>query len=213
MTASTVPIVSIVEDSKEIGQSLKKFLNRSDTLCCDNHYLNALDALDGIPGCKPDIVIMDIGLPDLSGVECMKRLKKELEDTAFIMFTVFDTDDILFDALKFGASGYILKEHSFDEIYTAIHEVMNGGAPMSPNIARKVIDSFKISNDSSAHLEKLTDHQLEILRQISLGLLNKEIAHNLNIKEGTVKVQVSQIYKKLQVNNRVEAINKYRQGR
>ena len=204
-------IVSIVEDTMEIGSALKSTLDAHESICCDHHYPDATQALAGIPSCKPDIVIMDIGLPDLSGVECMKRLLKLLPDTIFIIFTVFDDDGQLFEALKCGASGYLLKEASHEEIVAAIYEALEGGGPMSPQIARRVIQSFNRLKEYDK-LESLTDHQRNILKHIADGLLNKEIADKFGIKEGTVKVQIRTIYKKLQVNNRVEASMLYRKS-
>jgi len=202
-------IISIVEDQVEIGSSLKTYINTQTEFCCDVHYPNALDALSGIPSCKPDIVICDIGLPDMNGVECMKIILLKTSTIKFIMFTVFDTDTLLFDALKVGASGYILKNDSFTDIVEAIREVNIGGGPMSPEIAKKVIASFQKANTNNK-LECLTDHQKRILKYISDGLLNKEIADLLHVHEGTIKVQITTIYKKLQVNNRVEASNIFR---
>ena len=197
-------LISIVEDQLQIGRGLKNFLNQEEPYCCDNHYATASDALQGIISCKPEIVIMDIGLPDMSGVDCMTRILKTNPNIQFIMFTVFDEDELLFDALRKGASGYILKDDNFHDIKLAIEEVRNGGGPMSPSIAQKVIRSFTCSAKNQL-LEDLTEHQKKILKLISDGLLNKEIAAELNIVEGTVKNQIRTIYQKLQVNNRVEA--------
>lgn len=205
-------IISIIEDQLEIGLGLKDYINKHTDYICDIHYINATDALLGIPSCKPDLVICDIGLPDLSGVECMKRLLVKVPETKFIMFTVFDTDAYLFEALKCGASGYILKDDSLSEIIGAIKEVVNGGGAMSPEIAKKVIQSFH-QNINSKKIECLTDHQVDILKYIADGLLNKEIADTLHINEGSVKVQISTIYKKLSVNNRVEAVNLFKDAK
>lgn len=202
-------IVSIVEDTLEIGQTLKLQLNEQEGVCCDHHYQDAKQALAGIPSCRPNIVIMDIGLPDMSGIDCMRTILKEVPDTVFIMFTVFDDDKQLFDALRFGASGYLLKEASHTDIIEAIHDALAGGGPMSPQIARRVIQSFNRVEEQDK-LESLTEHQKNILSHIASGLLNKEIADLLGIKEGTVKVQIRTIYQKLQVNNRVEASMLYK---
>ncbi len=204
-----IKIISIIEDQIEIGQALKTYINRQTTYCCDVVYPNAKEAIAAIPSCKPDIIICDIGLPDISGVECMKILLPKVPSTKFIMFTIFDTDMLLFDALKAGASGYILKNDELNEITNAINLVLEGGGAMSPEIAKKVIKSFQ-KEKSKSFVEILTNHQLNILKLVSEGLLNKEISEILNINEGTVKVQISNIYKKLQVNNRVEASNLYR---
>ena len=202
-------IVSIVEDTEQIGKSIKNYINTKSDYCCDHHYLNGTVALEGIASCRPSVVIMDIGLPDMTGVDCMRVLLQTQPDIQFIMFTVFDSDELLFDALKSGASGYLLKDTDPKDIVSAIDDVLKGGGPMSPSIASKVIKSFNNTLENTK-IEKLTDHQKNILKHISEGLLNKEIAQIFNITEGTVKVQIRTIYKKLQVNNRVEASILYR---
>jgi len=209
MIHKDITIVSIVEDDLNIGSTLKKSINSLDAYVCDNHYMDCTSALVGIPSCQPSVVIMDIGLPDMSGVDCMKQLLKNNSEIKFIMFTVFDTDELLFEALRTGASGYILKDDSFEDIHNAINEVLRGGAPMSPAIALKVVNSFKIT-EPKQNLKKLTDHQKHILELVSEGLLNKEIASELKVTEGTIKNQIRTIYKKLQVNNRVEASSIYK---
>ena len=204
-------IVSIVEDDKIIANALKSYLNTLPQIVCDIAYPTAEDALEGIPSCKPNIVIMDIGLPGLNGVDCLSQLLKQLPDLKVIMFTVFDADELLFNALKAGASGYLLKDAEYDIINTALKDVLAGGAPMSPAIAKKVIKSFR-NSESVNKLEKLTEHQKTILGFIAEGYLNKEIAEKLSVKEGTIKEQIRRIYKKLQVNNRVEASNVFRKS-
>ncbi len=198
--------VSIIEDEELIGRSLKNFINESSSFSCANHYLDAATSIIGIMAAPPHLIICDIGLPDMSGVECMQMILKEHPGIKFIMFTVFDTEALLFTALKEGASGYLLKDDSFQDIVKAIEDVINGGGAMSPTIAKKVIASFKSSQKKRSN-ELLTEHQQHILQLIADGMLNKEIAHKLKITEGTVKVQITSIYKKLQVYNRVEATN------
>lgn len=205
-------IVSVVEDELEIANSLIKHIDKQEKFCVDNHYLNGEDAIIGIASCKPDIVIMDIGLPGKNGVEVVKETVKRLPEIQIIMFTVFDSDELLFEALSYGAIGYILKDDSYEDILIAINDVLNGGARMSPSIAKKVVERHR-QPDKAQLLEKLTDHQMNILRLISECYMNKEIADILEIKEGSVKEQVRRIYKKLQVNNRVEASNLYRNSK
>lgn len=203
-------IISIVEDEELIGQSVKDFINNNSEYICDLHYKDGETAVEGISSCKPDLVIMDIGLPGMNGVEVMKAIQKELPRTLFVMFTIFDDEELLFEALKSGASGYILKDAGKEGILEAINDTLNGGGPMSPSIAKKVIQSFNKQNSKNEKLELLTGHQLKILQLVSDGLLNKEIATELNVKEGTIKNQVRTIYQKLQVNNRVEASMLYK---
>jgi len=165
--------------------------------------------LTGItPGTVPEVVIMDIGLPGMSGIEGVIRLKEKYPHINFLMFTIF-ADDHVFEALKAGADGYILKREAPEKILQAIREVKDGGAPMSRTIARKVLDSFRPKKKNKAIIESLTPRQIEILELLDTGLSYKLIADQLEIAEGTVKQHIHHIYRKLQVNNRTEAINKY----
>ncbi len=202
--------VSIVEDTEDIGLTLKQRINTAPDMECISYYESAEDALVGLMKKPPDVVLMDIGLPNMDGIECMFRVKHKFPDIKFLMFTVFDDDDRVFNALKAGASGYVLKMESSEKIVNALREIYNGGAPMSRSIAFKVLQSFHIFH--SPLIESLTKRELEILEKLSQGLLYKEIALQLSpqISEGTVKQHIHRIYKKLQVNNRTEAINKYK---
>jgi len=204
--------ISIVEDTDHIREILKSRINETDDLYCITDYANAEEAVADLPEAKPDVVIMDIGLPGMSGIECMMKVKSKCPEMAFLMFTVFDNDAHVFDALKAGANGYIMKDEKPSGVIHAIRDYLAGGAPMSAEIGKKVLESFHRFGPANAHIEKLTMHQLNILKQIAQGLLNKEIAADLGITEGSIKVQINRIYKKLEVNNRVEAINKYLGG-
>ena len=201
--------ISIVEDTTEVRERLVLSINNTEDLYCISDYPNAELAISDIPLAQPDVVIMDIGLPGLSGIECMLRIKSASPDIPFLMFTVFDNDENIFKALKAGAVGYIMKDERPRGVIAAIRTFINGGAPMSPEIGKKVLQSFHRYKPLKGQVESLTQHQIQILDFISQGFLNKEIAEKLNITEGSIKVQISRIYKKLQVNNRVEAINKY----
>ena len=201
--------ICIVEDTTEIREALKNRINATERFYCHTTYEDGQSALKGLSRDPVDLVIMDIGLPYMSGIECMMRLKRQHPSMAIIMFTVFDDMDNIFNALKSGADGYVLKEERSTGVIQAIDDFLAGGAPMSMGIARKVLESFHIYGPKNKHAESLTDHQLKILQMIAHGMQNKEIADQLSITEGSVKVQISRIYQKLQVNNRVEAINKY----
>jgi len=202
--------ISVVEDRPEIRESLVRNINRTEGMTCLSNYSSAEEALLGLPADRPDLVLMDIGLPKMTGVECLVRLSYEKLSSDFLMFTVFDDDEQVFEALKAGAIGYILKNEGVLGVIQAIKEYQAGGAPMSRNIARKVLGSFnKPAKAKSKELESLTKQQAIILELISEGLLNKEIADRLNITERTVKLHNNSIYKKLQVNNRTEAARKY----
>lgn len=201
---------SIVEDLPEIRNSLIRNINRTEDIICISNYSNAEEALEKLPIDMPDLVIMDIGLPKMNGVECMIRLALKKAKMDFLMFTVFDSDEQVFDALKAGAVGYILKNEGANGAVNAIREYQAGGSPMSRHIARKVLNSFNSAkNKTNQNIEKLTNQQALILQQLAEGLLNKEIADRLGITERTVKQHNNAIYKKLQVNNRTEAVRKY----
>ncbi len=202
--------ICIIEDTTHIREILHKRINETDDFFCAGSFGTAEEAIEKLPTIQPDIAIMDIGLPGKNGIECMLQVKKSCPDTGFLMFTVFDNDEHVFEALKAGAVGYILKDEKPSGVISAIREYLEGGGPMSADIAKKVLSSFHKTNTSHPDVEKLTGHQKGILDMIASGLLNKEIAVNLGITEGSIKVQINRIYKKLHVNNRVEAINKYR---
>ncbi len=202
--------ICIVEDTDHIRDILYSRINETEDLFCAGGFSSAEEAIERLPDIKPDIIIMDIGLPGKSGIQCMTEVKTSCPDSAFLMFTVFDNDENVFNALKAGAVGYILKDEKPSGVISAIREYLGGGGPMSADIAKKVLASFHHSHTSHPDVEALTDHQKRILDMIASGLLNKEIALELGITEGSIKVQINRIYKKLHVNNRVEAINKYR---
>jgi len=202
--------ISIVEDLKDIRENLVKAVERTEGMNCVSSYSNAEEALLGLPKDAPDIVLMDIGLPKMNGVECMIRLNMLEVKMSFLMFTVFENDDHVFNALSAGASGYILKGGGSKAAIDAIREHRQGGAPMSREIARKVLSSFQEKRNQGAKVfESLTKQQHLVLEQLSEGLLNKEIADRLGISERTVKQHNNAIYKKLKVFNRTEAVRKY----
>lgn len=202
--------VSIVEDLYEVRTTLQGRIDETVDLECTATFDSAEEILIGLmPGMVPDVVIMDIGLPGMSGIEGMMRLKQKYPDLKFLMFTIFDNDDNVFEALKAGADGYILKRESKAKILQAIRDVVDGGAPMSRAVARKVLESFRTPKKKSSAIAALTPRQIEIVELLATGLSYKLIADKLNIVEGTVKQHIHNIYRKLQVNNRTEAINKY----
>jgi len=203
--------INIVEDIPEIRNTIQYYINENvSDMDCPKVYANAEDALGGLLLHQPDVVLMDIGLPKMTGVECMVKVKDRYPNMKFLMFTVFDNDEQVFDALKSGADGYILKRESALKIVEYLRDVYAGGAPMSKNIAAKVIKSFRTKPESpSTPLGTLTQRQDDILQKLSQGLPYKLIADELGITIGTVKQHIHQIYKKLQVRNKTEAINKY----
>jgi DNA-binding NarL/FixJ family response regulator len=157
-----------------------------------------------------DIVLMDISMPGMSGIDCVRQLRPVVPDTQFLMYTVYDDDHRVFDALKAGANGYILKSSTPEQIVEAVFELHRGGAPMSTAVARRVVDYFRPVQESSAISEDaLSEREYEVLKLLSEGLLYKEIAIRLDLTVGTVKQHIHRMYGKLHVQNRVEAVNRY----
>ncbi len=199
--------VSIVEDIPELREGLLTLLQNDSRFEPISAYNDAESAAEELIALLPDIVVMDINLPGMNGIDCIRKIKNECPDTQFIMFTIYEDDEHLFDALEAGASGYILKKAAQEKILDAIEELYEGGAPMSTSIARKVINRFK--GPKAKDLLDITDREKEILTLLSKGLLYKEIGEQLHITTGTVKQHLHKIYEKLHVQNRTEAINKF----
>lgn len=199
--------VAIVEDIKEIREGLKILINLSDGFSCENVYSTAEQALEQLPQTLTDVVLMDINLPGINGIECVKQLKPLMPDTQFIMSTVYEDDENIYESLKAGATGYLLKKTVPSRILEAIDEVYQGGSPMSTQIARRVIASFQKEDDIEAS-ELLTSREKEILKNLAEGLRYKEIAAKLKISIETVRTHARRIYEKLHVQSRTEALNK-----
>ena len=201
-------IVSIVEDTDDIRNALRVLINGSKGFECVHVFVDAEEALQNMSSKEIDVVLMDIGLPGMDGIECMKTLKPEMPKAQFMMCTVYDDDDHIFNALQSGASGYILKRTSPAQILEAIRDLHEGGSPMSSEIARRVVDSMQKSKKRSEATELLTDREKEILDFLARGYLYKEIAAELFISKETVKKHIHNIYDKLHVQTRTEALNK-----
>lgn len=199
--------VAIVEDIKEIREGLRILINLSDGFNCEHVYSTAEEALNLLPQNRPDVVLMDINLPGINGIECIKQLKLMCPDTQFIMSTVYEDDENIYESLKAGATGYLLKKTVPSRILEAIAEVNDGGSPMSAQIARRVIASFQ-KGDGIEESEVLTAREKEILKNLSEGLRYKEIAAKLKISIETVRTHARRIYEKLHVQSRTEALNK-----
>lgn len=199
--------VCIVEDNNDIRESLRILINGAAGFQCRRVFSSSEEALMDPHELDTDIVLMDINLPGKSGIDCMIDLKKHLNQTQFMMFTVFDDDDNVFKALSSGASGYILKHTAPSQIIDMLSELYFGGSPMSPEIARRVVASFQKSRISK-DAELLTPREMEILTLLSKGLFYKEIAANLHLGVDTVKKHLYHVYEKLHVQNKTEAINK-----
>ena len=203
--------VSIVEDVEEVRESIKSRILEADDIVFVSAYEMGEQAILGLPKDQPDVVLLDIGLPGISGIECLLRVKMKAPEISFLMFTIFSEDEKVFDSLKAGAEGYVLKREGPQGVLNAIRELIDGGAPMSKEIAKKVLSSFHRFGPKNPNVEKLSAREIEILNCLTKGWLYKEIADRLipPITEGTVKQHIHRIYRKLEVNNRTEAINKY----
>lgn len=199
--------VGIVEDEKQIRESLAMLINGSEGFSCVNTFANAEDAIEALPNLLLDVVLMDIHLPIKSGIECIAEVKPKCKNTQFLMCTSFEDTDSVFKALKSGATGYLTKTTQPSKILDAIIEVHKGGSPMSSNIARKVVASFQPA-DNNVELQKLSNREKEILDLLSKGLRYKEVADKLFLSTETVRTHIRNIYEKLQVNSRTEALNK-----
>lgn len=202
--------VSIVEDNDQFRHALETIIASQTGIRLVGSYASAEKAIIGLPGTPPHIVIADISLPGMRGTELIVRLKDKMPQTQFMICSIHDDNETIFEALKSGASGYILKDPvTADEIVKAIRDLFNGGSPMSPFIARKVIHSFQkpAINDENSLLSK---REKEVLELLSKGLLYKEIAERLGLSVETIKKHLTNIYQKLHVQNKVEALNKFR---
>ncbi len=200
--------VSVVEDIDDIRNAMRVLIDGSEGFNCEHVFENAETALQNLPSIKPNVVLMDINLPGKSGVECVKELKPILPGTQFMMCTVYDDDDHIFNALKAGATGYILKRTSPAQVLEAIRDLYSGGSPMSSEIARRVVASLQSNIKSNISKEILSEREKEILDYLSKGYLYKEIAIELFISKETVKKHIHNIYEKLHVQTRTEALNK-----
>ena len=202
--------IAIVEDLDEVREGLKNFLSLDPDLKVTATFRTAIEAVDGILRLQPDVAIMDINLPDMNGIDCIREIRKHSTGTQFMMFTVYENDEKVFEALKAGASGYILKSTGLPHIIEALKELYRGGSPMSANIARKLVKVFQQAprTPPSADIDVLSPRETEILQLLAQGLLYKEIADNLSISTSTVRQHIHRIYDKLHVQNRTEAINK-----
>jgi DNA-binding NarL/FixJ family response regulator len=203
--------VAIVEDNEKIREGLAMLIDGSAGFHCSETYETAEEALRRLPKYHPDVVLMDIQLPRMSGIECVARLKEEQPDIQFMMLTAYDDDEKVFKSILAGATGYILKRTPPAELLEAIREVHEGGSPMSDQIARKVVQAFREMGKSSKETENLSDREMEILSYLAKGYHDKEIADKFFLSVKTVRTHLRNIYKKLHVRSRTEAVLKYLQ--
>ena len=202
--------IAIVEDNRVIRESLAEFVQADPELRCVCACATGEEALEVLPAQRPEIVLMDIQLPNLSGIECTAHLKQMLPAVQIIMVTVYEDSDRIFKALRAGASGYLLKRCSAAELVAAIREVQQGGAPMSREIARKVIGSFQEPLAAASEVADLSPREREILELLAAGHPNKTIAGRLGLTDGTVRWHLRHVYDKLHVRSRTEAALKFR---
>ena len=200
--------VSIVEDLAEIREGLVDLVRSDKELLMIGSFEDAESAVQKLPDLQADIVVMDINLPGMSGIDCIKNVKEKCPGTQFMMFTVYENDDKVLRAMQAGATGYLLKRTKPEQILEGIKELNQGGSPMSSNIARKLLNIF-LHEKKATKKEILSDRENEVLQLLADGLLYKEIAERLYIGHGTVRQHLHNIYEKLQVHNRTEAVNKY----
>jgi DNA-binding NarL/FixJ family response regulator len=204
--------VAIVDDNEEIRSEIVRLLKRAEGFKLIGEFANGEIALKRIPDLQPDVVLMDINLPGMKGFECVRRIKALRPAIQFLMLTVHDDGESLFSSLRAGASGYLLKRTAIARLLEAIQDVYNGGAPMTPQLARRVVQFFSQPATGSTPLAKITPAERLFLDQLASGYAYKEIADRMNISIDTVRSHVRAVYEKLHVHSRTEAVVKYLRG-
>ena len=202
--------VGIVEDNKTLREGYETLINRTSEMQCICACGSVSEALERIPPANPDVVLMDIQLPDGTGIDCAAKIKEQLPKVHIVVVTVYADADRIFQALQAGACGYLLKRATPKRIIEAIQEVQEGGVPMTPEIARKVIGQFRAPVETAAKVETLTPRETEVLEFVMHGLANKEIADRMSVSVNAVKWHLRHVYDKLHVHSRVEAVLKFK---
>jgi DNA-binding NarL/FixJ family response regulator len=200
--------VSIVEDDHQVRESLSRLIDSSNGYQCVSEHASAEDALEEIPKVRPHVILMDINLTGISGVECTRRLKPLLPDTQIIMLTVYQNTEHIFDALTAGATGYMLKQTRPDQLLIAVRDVHGGGSPMSSHIARKIVQSFQQQSPRDEP-QSLSPREAQVIELLAKGYLYKEVADSMGVTYATVHTHIRHIYEKLQVRSRTEAVVKH----
>ncbi|HWF18492.1 MAG TPA: response regulator transcription factor [Verrucomicrobiae bacterium] len=201
--------IAIVDDDASVRRSLTGILQRSPGIKCVGNYASAESAIEEVPRLAPQILLMDINLPGMDGVACVRQLARLAPKTQIIMLTVHDDTTAIFNSLAAGASGYLLKPVRATDLIAAVRDVFAGGAPMTSNIARKVVQSFKQTPPAGHVAEELSPRELEVLDCLTKGFVYKEIAEHLEVSYATVRTHIERIYEKLHVRSRSEAVAKY----
>jgi len=201
--------VSLVEDDDGLRANVAEYLESTGEYQCISGYSSAQEAIKHLPSDGPDIVLMDIDLGRISGIECIRALKPQMPETLFVILTVFADTDKIFEALAAGASGYLLKHQPPAKLLEALREVLAGGAPMSAPIARKVVASFQVKPSRPSESNNLSPREIEVLNGLAQGLLYKQMAEKMDISIETIRTYTRRIYEKLHVRSRTEAVAKY----
>ena len=202
--------VGIVEDNRTLREGFETLINRADDMKCVCACMTVEEALKQIPRAKPDVVLMDIQLPDGTGIECTAQIKEQLPAVQIVIVTVYEDSMRIFQALQAGACGYLLKRADPERIIEAIRQAMDGDVPMTPEIARKVIGQFRNHAETASAVENLTPREVEVLQFVMHGLANKEIADRMGVSLSAVKFHLQHIYEKLHVHSRTEAVLSYK---
>ncbi|HNW90212.1 MAG TPA: response regulator transcription factor [Bacteroidales bacterium] len=200
--------VCIVEDDNELRKTIEGIIEKSADCCLLKGFSNAEEFMQDLNKMHPDVVVMDIELPGMNGISCVKAAREKYPEIQFVMFTIFDDDESVFQSLCAGATGYLLKNSLPEKIIAGIVEIHAGGSPMSPQIARRVIEQFSIKHKVSSEINVLSQREREILDLLAKGFRYKEIADKLFISVETVRTHIRNIYDKLHVNSRTDALNK-----
>jgi len=204
--------VAVVEDNRTLREGFETLINRADDMQCVCTCSTVGEALEHIPQAKPDVVLMDIQLPDGTGIECTSSIKEQIPEMQVVVVTVYEDSDRIFRALQAGACGYLLKRAKPERIIQAIREANEGDVPMTPEIARKVIGQFQTQVQTASEVEDLTERENEVLRHVKHGMTNQQIADRMCVTVATVKFHLQHIYKKLHVHSRTEAAYKARKA-
>lgn len=211
MKKNRIPVV-LVEDDSDIRQSIVQLLGKSEKIVLLKSFSSGEELLNNISDVNPDLILMDIHLPGISGIDCTSELKKLFPEILILMLTVYEDDESVFNSLEAGASGYLIKKNLDDSLFNAIDELISGGSPMSPQIARKVVQSYqKKTRKPSEEIESLTHQEENILQLLAKGYQYKEIAEKIFVSSFTVKTHLRNIYRKLHVRSRTEAVVKFLQ--
>jgi DNA-binding NarL/FixJ family response regulator len=201
--------VAIVDDDEYVRANFASAVDHFAGCQCVGQFCSSEDAVNNLPALGPEVVLMDINMPGQSGIECVRQIKADHPDIEFIMLTVYEDTESIFNALAAGASGYLLKQATRDELHAAINQVHSGGAPMTGHIARKVVQTFRHPAPSESQTTMLTPREQQVLELLAKGFLYKEIAESLEIGYDTVHNHIRHVYEKLRVRSRSQAISKY----